>query len=112
MEHRAQHQGNKPMPAHPKPEDEVQLHIETVIPETEKEELPKSAPEKQETTDHDGPTANEKQPVKNEADDTAENEADISAEQPDHEAQNKSDAHDQKTDDDDDARDQIETVGQ
>jgi|GEM_PF-2251540 len=54
MEHQHQYQGNKPIPKHPKPEDDVQLHIETVIPETEKEkEVPADQESQQKPEDPD-----------------------------------------------------------
>ncbi|SFG77715.1 hypothetical protein [Pedobacter insulae] len=37
MEAQDQQQGNKSMPQNPQPNDEVQLNIETVTPDTEKE---------------------------------------------------------------------------
>jgi len=48
MENKAQPKGNTPMPDSPKPTDEVQMNIETVTPETEKNVVPtEEAGEKQ-----------------------------------------------------------------
>jgi len=40
MENKEQPKGNAPMPDSPKPTDEVQLNIETVTPDTEKNVVP------------------------------------------------------------------------
>jgi hypothetical protein len=47
MENSAQTPGNKPMPQYPKPSDELQKHIESVVPDAEKEDVPSAnaAPE-------------------------------------------------------------------
>ena len=54
METKEQPQGNKEMPKNPKPDDEVQLNIETVVPEDSKEiqetEAPKTKQSESEAT--------------------------------------------------------------
>lgn len=113
MAHTDPHKGNKPMPANPKPEDDVQLHIETVIPDTEKE-APQPNPANTETTKH--LKDREQVPDKKATDHTP---AGNTAAEPEEQAKEVNEANEStdtntsgKRDDDgdDDVRDQIETV--
>lgn len=100
MENSTENQGNKAMPENPKPTDDVQLHIETVIPETEKEPLPKVDEQKEATEEQ---ADEQPQAAANQSDDTEDATSDESS----------SDAGEAKNEDDqkgDDARDQVETI--
>lgn len=104
--------GNKEMPQNPKPSDELQKHIETVVPDTEKEAVANAnaAPEQAGSQESASTNKSEKPTDQNEAKSTAN-------EEPQAEESTSSDQDDESNDDqshsegkDKDARDEIETV--
>jgi len=86
---------NKPMPEDPKPADEVQLNIETVIPETEKDVV---------VPDEDLTSEQSKEPEKPTDREESEDSATSVEENPASDELNKDDGQS------DDARDDVETV--
>ncbi len=112
METKDQPQGNKTIPENPKPSDEVQLNIETVTPETEKDVMPSE----------DITSEQSKDQVVNPEDSKATQEKEVSKiEQSEDQAEEKTDQSDEKVHpaadelnkeggNPNNARDQVETI--
>lgn len=112
MENSTKDQENKEMPKDPQPSDQVQMHIETVTPDTEKDVQP---------TPNQGAEAKDDQADQEPKAETAEDETTTSTageEQPtessdEEEQETESDKDESKNDDSEggnDERDQVETV--
>ena len=93
--------GNKPMPENPQPQDEVQLHIETVTPETERVTPPTDTIEPENSKDQ---AANPEDSKDLAATETPDDNQDIDEENPAAVEDNKGGGEPG------DARDEVETV--